>query len=59
MRKLFDSFRATENAYTQAKVRQLDKQNSRLTSALFGILILVSTIAIAIASGISRSIVKR
>ena len=41
MRKLFDSFRATENAYTQAKVRQLDKQNSRLTSALFGILILV------------------
>jgi len=58
MRKLFDSFRATENAYTQAKANQLDKQNSKLTSALFGILILVSTIAIAIASGISRSIVK-
>ncbi|MCS5502799.1 ATP-binding protein [Lysinibacillus sp. A4] len=58
MRKLFDSFRATENAYTQAKASQLDKRNSKLTSALFGILILVSTIAIAIASGISRSIVK-
>ena len=58
MRKLFNSFRATENAYTQAKASQLDKQNNKLTSGLFGILILVSTIAIAIASGISRSIVK-
>lgn len=58
MRKLFDSFRSTENAYTQAKASQLDKQNSKLTSGLFGILILVSVIAIVIASGISRSIVK-
>ena len=58
MRKLFDSFRATENAYTQVKASQLDKQNSQLTSGLFGILIFVSVIAIVIASGISRSIVK-
>lgn len=58
MRKLFDSFRSTENAYTQAKASQLDKQNSKLTSGLFGILILVSVIAIVIASGISRSIVR-
>ncbi|ACA42146.1 ATP-binding protein [Lysinibacillus sp. fkY74-1] len=58
MRKLFDAFRATENTYTQAKAAQLDKQNSQLTSGLFGILILVSVIAIVIASGISRSIVK-
>lgn len=58
MRKQFDAFRADENAFTQTKAKQLDKTNSNLTTALFGILVLVSFIAIVIASGISRSIVK-
>lgn len=58
MRKLFDSFRSTENVYTQTKAHQLDKQNSQLTVGLFGILIAISAISILIASGISRSIVK-
>ncbi|MGE7114131.1 ATP-binding protein [Lysinibacillus sp. NPDC047702] len=58
MRKQFAAFRLAENAFTQTKVNQLDKRNSNITSALFGLLVLVSVIAIVIASGISRSIVK-
>jgi len=58
MRNLFESFRSAENNYTQAKAHQLDKKNSQLTSGLFGILIVISTISIIIANGISQSIVK-
>ncbi len=58
MRKQFAAFRLAENAFTQTKANQLDKRNSNITSALFGLLVLVSGIAIVIASGISRSIVK-
>ncbi len=58
MRKQFASFRTAENVLTQTKANQLDKKNSNLTSGLFGLLVLVSVIAIVIASGISRSIVK-
>jgi len=58
MRKQFAAFRLAENAFTQTKANQLDKRNSNITSALFGLLVLVSVIAIVIASGISRSIVK-
>ncbi|WP_107950549.1 ATP-binding protein [Lysinibacillus parviboronicapiens] len=58
MRKQFASFRSAENALTQTNANQLDKKNNNLTSGLFGLLVLVSFIAIVIASGISRSIVK-
>ncbi|MFJ7664660.1 ATP-binding protein [Lysinibacillus sp. NPDC097162] len=58
MRNQFDAFRSDENVFTQNKAKLLDKKNSNLTSGLFGILVLVSLISIAIASGISRSIVK-
>ncbi|QDQ00744.1 response regulator [Lysinibacillus fusiformis] len=58
MRKQFASFRSAENAITQTNANQLDKKNSNLTSGLFGLLVLVSVIAIVIASGISRAIVK-
>ena len=54
----FDAFRSTENTLTQKKAKQLDSKNNNLTIGLFGLLVLVSVIAIMIASGISRSIVK-
>jgi len=58
MRNQFDAFRSDENTYTQNKAKQLDQRNSKLTTGLFGLLVLVSFISIVIASGISRSIVK-
>lgn len=58
MRNQFDAFRSDENTYTQNKAKQLDQRNGKLTTGLFGILVLVSFISIIIASGISRSIVK-
>ncbi|MEQ6355620.1 ATP-binding protein [Lysinibacillus sp. M3] len=58
VRDQFESLRSEVIVTMQAKVNELDKRNSIVTLTLFGILVFISVVAIIIASGISRSIVK-
>lgn len=58
VRDQFESLRSAEIATMQAKVNELDKRNGIVTLTLLGILVFISVVAIIIASGISRSIVK-
>ncbi|MFJ5563410.1 ATP-binding protein [Lysinibacillus xylanilyticus] len=58
VRAQFESLRSEVNASMQAKVNDLDKRNSIVTHTLLGILVFISVVAIIIANGISRSIVK-
>lgn len=58
VRAQFESLRSEVIASMQAKVNDLDKRNSIVTLTLLGILVFISVVAIIIANGISRSIVK-
>ncbi|MDM5250963.1 ATP-binding protein [Lysinibacillus sp. G4S2] len=58
IRNQFESLRSAVLATSQAKVTKLDKSNGILALTLLGILVFVSVVAIIIANGISRSIVK-
>ncbi len=58
IRSQFEAFRKSEVELTQARADELDGENNALTLALFGLLVLVSVIAITLASQISNSIVK-
>ncbi|MFE3577320.1 ATP-binding protein [Lysinibacillus sp. NPDC059133] len=58
VRDQFESLRSEIIATMQAKVNELDKKNSIVALTLLGILVFISVVAIIIASGISRSIVK-
>lgn len=58
VRDQFESLRSEVIATMQAKVNDLDKRNSIVTLTLLGILVFISVVAIIIANGISRSIVK-
>jgi len=58
VRAQFESLRSEVIASMQAKVNDLDKMNSIVTLTLLGILVFISVVAIIIANGISRSIVK-
>lgn len=54
----FESLCSDVVATTKAEIKKLDKRNGLLTLTLLGILVFVSFVAIIVASGISRSIVK-
>jgi len=54
----FNSLRDTEKTASSNRAAQLDKQNNTVTVALFGVLVLISLVAIIIASQISKSIVR-
>jgi two-component system, chemotaxis family, sensor kinase CheA len=54
----FESFLAIEKANIDERAAELDGQNQILTFGLFGLLIVISLIAIAISSGVSRLIVN-
>ncbi|MCY9546303.1 ATP-binding protein [Lysinibacillus xylanilyticus] len=58
VRAQFESLRSEVIESMQAKVNNLDKKNSIVTLTLLGILVFISVVAIIIANGISRSIVK-
>ncbi|MGE7675252.1 ATP-binding protein [Lysinibacillus sp. NPDC094403] len=58
VRAQFESLRSEVIASMQAKVNDLDKRSSIVTLTLLGILVFISVVAIIIANGISRSIVK-
>ncbi|MGY3187558.1 ATP-binding protein [Lysinibacillus sp. TE18511] len=58
VRNQFESLRSAVVATMQAKVNDLDKRDSIVTLTLLGILVFISVVAIIVASGISRSIVK-
>ncbi|MGC4378885.1 CHASE3 domain-containing protein [Fictibacillus sp. Mic-4] len=58
MRSQFDTFRSKEKALTKARADRLDHQNLLLKFGLFGLLLLLSIISIAIAVVVSGSIVK-
>jgi len=58
VRAQIELLRSEEIATMQAKVNELDKRNGIVTLTLLGILVFISVVAIIIASGISRSIVK-
>lgn len=54
----FNDFRESEREIAQVRAKELDSQNNTLTVGLFGLLLAVSIIAIAIASQVSKSIVR-
>lgn len=54
----FESFLAVEKAHIEERAAALDGRNQTLTFGLFALLIIISLIAIAISSGISRLIVN-
>ncbi|GAB0170209.1 ATP-binding protein [Lysinibacillus sp. CTST325] len=58
VRDQFESLRSVVMATMQTKVNDLDKRNGIVTLTLLGILVFISVVAIIIANGISRSIVK-
>lgn len=58
VRAQFESLRSEVIASMQTKVNDLDKRNNFVTLTLLGILVFISVVAIIIANGISRSIVK-
>ncbi|QEY22147.1 response regulator [Psychrobacillus sp. AK 1817] len=58
IRSQFNDFREYERNDAQTRAQELDDRNNMLTIGLFGLLVIVSAIAIAMASQVSKSIVR-
>ncbi|QQZ10174.1 CHASE3 domain-containing protein [Heyndrickxia vini] len=58
IRTQFDTFRNTEKSLTNNRAEKLDKQNAILSLGLFGLIILLTVIALGAAIMVSKSIIN-